>query len=135
MELDEANFDPEQDLRDYNQVAKSLPVFCVSSRAYQQLCGRLKKDNFSKDGFDTPQDTEVPQLQEHAKKLTEAGRALNARVFLNDFSRLINSMKLWADNDGTSQFTNDEKEVERRRLCDHLSTLEQVSSYSGSFTF
>src|SRR6202012_838467 len=32
---DEANFDPEVDIQDYDKVAKSLPVFCVSSRAYQ----------------------------------------------------------------------------------------------------
>lgn len=86
MAMDEANFDPEQDLRDYDKVAESLPVFCVSSRAYQQLRGRLKKDNFSNDGFKSVEDTEVPKLQEHARKMTEAGRALNSRVFLNDMS-------------------------------------------------
>ena len=30
--------------RDYDQVARSLPVFCVSSRALQKLSGRLAKD-------------------------------------------------------------------------------------------
>ena len=31
-EEDEENFDPENEVRDYDEVAKSLPVFCVSSR-------------------------------------------------------------------------------------------------------
>ncbi|OIW28489.1 hypothetical protein CONLIGDRAFT_578624 [Coniochaeta ligniaria NRRL 30616] len=125
MELDEANFDPEQDLRDYGKVAESLPVFCVSSRAYQQLRGRLKKDNFSNDGFKSVEDTEVPQLQEHARKMTEAGRALNSRVLLNDMSQLLNSMKLWADNDGTSQLTKADKRGEQARLTEHLALLDK----------
>lgn len=124
METDEANFDPEQDIRDYEKVAESLPVFCVSSRAYQQLRGRLKKDNFSNDGFKSVEDTEVPQLQEHARKMTEAGRALNCRVLLNDMNQLLNSMKLWASNDGTSQLSNQDKRGEQARLTQHLAQLD-----------
>ena len=33
-EEDEDNFNPDNDVRDYDEVAKSLPVFCVSSRGY-----------------------------------------------------------------------------------------------------
>ena len=35
LEEDEENFNPDVELRDYDQVARSLPVFCVSSRGYQ----------------------------------------------------------------------------------------------------
>lgn len=42
-EDDEGNFNPDADTRNY-EVARSLPVFCVSSRGYQKLQGRLKKD-------------------------------------------------------------------------------------------
>jgi hypothetical protein len=35
LEEDEENFNPDVELRDYEQVAQSLPVFCVSSRGYQ----------------------------------------------------------------------------------------------------
>lgn len=45
-EEDEEGFDPEEDLRDYDAVARSLPVFCVSSRAYQKLSGRMVKVSF-----------------------------------------------------------------------------------------
>jgi hypothetical protein len=61
MEEDEENFNPEEELRDYDEVAKSLPVFCVSSRAYQKLCGRLQKDE-KVPGFKTPEETEVSRL-------------------------------------------------------------------------
>lgn len=57
-EEDEANFNPDEDLRDYEEVARSLPVFCVSSRAYQKLSGRLLRDN-NVPGFKTIEETEV----------------------------------------------------------------------------
>lgn len=57
-EEDEENFNPDEDIRDYDAVARSLPVFCVSSRAYQQLNGRLKKDA-KIPGFRNVQETEV----------------------------------------------------------------------------
>ncbi|KAI0148196.1 hypothetical protein F4776DRAFT_606585 [Hypoxylon sp. NC0597] len=119
-EEDDTAFDPDQDLRDYDEVARSLPVFCVSSRAYQKLSGRLRKDDFQGHGFMSPEDTEIPQLQQHAKKLTEARRASNCRRFLNDLTQLTNSMKLWASSDGTQSILTD---VERRREEMHLRKL------------
>lgn len=57
-EEDAENFKPDEGIRDYDAVARSLPVFCVSSRAYQQLNGRLKKDA-KIPGFRNVQETEV----------------------------------------------------------------------------
>ncbi|KAI1372650.1 hypothetical protein F4677DRAFT_431751 [Hypoxylon crocopeplum] len=119
-EEDDTTFDPDQDLRDYDEVARSLPVFCVSSRAYQKINGRLQKDDFRSHGFMSAEDTEVPQLQQHAKKLTEAGRASHCRRFLNDLAQITNSMKIWATNDGTHSTLTD---VEQRREEMHLRKL------------
>ena len=58
IESNEAGFNPDEDLRDYAEVARSLPVFCVSSRAYQKLCGRLQRDK-GVPGFSTVEETEV----------------------------------------------------------------------------
>ncbi|KAI5922509.1 Dynamin family-domain-containing protein [Camillea tinctor] len=125
-EEDDTTFDPDQDIRDYDEVARNLPVFCVSSRAYQKLRGRLLKDNFRSDGFLSPEDTEVPQLQEHAKKLTEAGRASHCRRLLNDLAQLANSMKLWSASNGTmSQLTDSEKRREELHLRKLLDDLEK----------
>lgn len=55
---DPDTFNPEEDLRDYEKVAKDLPVYCVSSRAYQKLSGRLVKDNAVR-GFTDVEQTEV----------------------------------------------------------------------------
>ncbi|KAI8946002.1 hypothetical protein F4801DRAFT_566054 [Xylaria longipes] len=123
-EENDATFDPDQDARDYDEVARSLPVFCVSSRAYQKLSGKLEKDDFQSHGFQSMEDTEVPKLQKHAKKLTEAGRMSHCRRFLNDLSQLVNSMKLWSANDDNGpHLTDDEKRREEqhlKKLLDHL---------------
>ncbi|KAI1134964.1 hypothetical protein F5Y05DRAFT_421688 [Hypoxylon sp. FL0543] len=120
VEENDTTFDPDQDLRDYEEVARTLHVFCVSSRAYQQLRGRLQKDDFQGQGFTSLDDTEIPQLQQHAKKLTEAGRASNCRKFLNELTQLINSMKLWVSSDGTQDTLTD---VEKFHEETHLRKL------------
>ena len=66
IEDDEANFDPDEDIRDYEAVAESLPVYCVSSKAFQKLCGRMRKDKMPP-GFPKKEDTEIPQFQAHCK--------------------------------------------------------------------
>lgn len=69
----------------------------------------------------------MPSLQEHAKKLTEAGRASHCRRFLNDLLQLVNSMKLWAANDNTrSTLTDLEKRREEMHLRKLLDDLERV---------
>ncbi|KAL2258691.1 hypothetical protein VTK26DRAFT_7888 [Humicola hyalothermophila] len=130
-EADEASFDPEVDIRDYDAVAESLPVFCVSSRAFQKLSGRLQKDDFDAGGFQSVEDTEIPQLQAHAQKLTEAGRAASSRRFLNNLVQLINSMSMWASDDGTrSTLTDAEKNQEETRLRKQLIKMEQELEFT-----
>lgn len=131
IEESDETFNPDQDLRDYDQVATSLPVFCVSSRAYQRLSGKLRKDNFQSQGYMTAEDTEIPQLQEHAKKLTEASRMSNARQFLNDLGQLLNSMKLWSTGNGKSALTDTEKAQKAKHIHGLLRQLDTVSH--GSF--
>ncbi|KAF2121280.1 hypothetical protein BDV96DRAFT_640676 [Lophiotrema nucula] len=115
-EEDEDNFDPDKELRDYDQVANALPVFCVSSRAYQKMCGRMQKDE-DVPGFSTPKETEIPQLQAHCKKLTESGRIQTSRTFLIALQQHLNTFYLWASNDGTGLKLTD---LEKRREVDHL---------------
>lgn len=83
QEEDEDNFDPTAEIRDYEEVARSTPVFCCSSRAYQKMSGRLQRDS-TVPGFRSTDETEIPQLQQHCKKLTEGVRASNCRRFLTN---------------------------------------------------
>ena len=131
-EEDEENFDPENEARDYEEVATSLPVFCVSSRGYQKLQGRLRKDP-NVPGFRSIEETEIPQLQAHCEKLTETGRVASCRTFINKLSQLLNSLTLWASSDGTgAHITAEHKAKEARYLQKGLDVLETVSPMKGS---
>ncbi|OTA34386.1 hypothetical protein BTJ68_04823 [Hortaea werneckii EXF-2000] len=124
-EEDPEHFNPEEDLRDYDEVAANLPVFCVSSRAYQKLSGRLKKDK-DVPGFEDVQQTEMPQLQAHCKKLTENGRQASCRRFLNSLTQLLTSMALWASDDGSgTKMTGQQRDIERSYLSRELRKLEK----------
>jgi len=57
-EKDEDSFNPKDILRNYEEVARSLPVFCVSRIAYQKLSGRLQRD-LDVHGFQSLEETEV----------------------------------------------------------------------------
>ncbi|KAK8066431.1 hypothetical protein PG997_013178 [Apiospora hydei] len=133
-EKDDANFDPDHDARDYDAVAAGLPVFCISSRAFQKLSGRLEKDDFDSHGFMSLEDTEVPQLQAHAKKLTETGRIAHYKEFLNNLLRLVYSMNLWVTNEGTSSLSTAEKRSEEIHIRKLLGELKDVfdASVRGS---
>lgn len=126
-EEDEENFNPDADTRNYEEVARSLPVFCVSSRGYQKLQGRLKKDP-DIPGFKALEETEIPQLQAHCKQLTVAGRTSNCKRFINNLSQLLNSLSIWASNDGSSaNMTADQRRREEKYLQKGLKELETVS--------
>ncbi|UPX18511.1 uncharacterized protein EKO05_0008810 [Ascochyta rabiei] len=124
-EEDEDNFNPDEKLRDYDEVAKALPVFCVSSRAYQKMCGRLQKDD-AVPGFSSPEETEIPQLQAHCKRLTEASRIQSTRNFLLSLCQQLTTFALWASNDGSGvRMTDDEKRKQIRYIERRLSELEK----------
>jgi predicted nucleic acid-binding Zn-ribbon protein len=135
-EDDEEAFNPDVDIRDYDEVARSLPVFCVSSRGYQKLQGRLTKDP-PVPGFTTLEQTEIPQLQAHCKSLTVAGRTANCKRFMTNLSQLLNSMIFWVSSDGTNvHLTANQKENAARFLQKSLEDLEIVSNpqvYDSTF--
>jgi GTPase SAR1 family protein len=117
-------FDPDEEIRDYEEVARSLPVFCVSSRAYQKLSGRLQKDG-GVNGFTALDQTEIPQLQAHCRKLTEAGRLQGCKIFLNSLSRLLTSLSLWASDDGSgTEPSTQQRKIMQAFVTRNLQTLE-----------
>ncbi|KAF2800452.1 hypothetical protein K505DRAFT_228631 [Melanomma pulvis-pyrius CBS 109.77] len=122
---DEANFNPDEDLRNYDEVAKSLPVFCVSSRAYQNLCGRLQNDD-KVPGFKSAEETEIPQLQAHCMKLTEAGRIQTSLAFLQGFRQLLHTLSLWSSTHGSgSEMKSDEKQKQHQYVRMRLDELQK----------
>lgn len=86
----------------------------------------MQRDNVNVSGFQDINDTEIPQLQAHAKKLTEQGRITNSRRFLTDLLQLINSLVMWAGNDGSRMgYTESEKRAEETHIRSALRILEK----------
>lgn len=127
-EEDAANFNPDEERRDYEEVARNLPVFCVSSRAYHKLQGRFRQESHVP-GFKIGEDTQIPQLQQHCRDLTIKGRTNTCHNFLSTLSQLLNSLSLWAANDGTgSNVSADMRSREERNLQQEIAKLASVSS-------
>jgi len=93
MREDEENFDPREDARDYEALAANLPVFCVSSKAYQKMSGRLEKDE-NVEGFPNIAHTGIPALQSHASKIIESTRMVACQRFLNELRRYLMSLMM-----------------------------------------
>ncbi|KAL8711916.1 MAG: hypothetical protein Q9225_007039 [Loekoesia sp. 1 TL-2023] len=124
-EENEATFDPEEEIKDYDKIATALPVFCVSSRGYQKLKGRFQKDETIL-GFKDIEETEIPLLQKHCTKLTEASRIANSQRFLKNLSRLLESLALWASSDSTVVGMTQEQKA---RAEQHLAgSMEKIKS-------
>lgn len=122
-EADE-NFRPGDDLRDYDKLAREFPVFCVSSRGYQKMKGRLRNDKLAS-AFRSVEETEIPMLQKHCVKLTEAGRIANSHNFLNSLVQLLNSLALWASGGNVlNGLTEDQKATQERQLRSGMDRLK-----------
>ncbi|EZF59156.1 hypothetical protein H104_07889 [Trichophyton rubrum CBS 289.86] len=81
--------------REIPMTKEKLDVFCVSSKAFQILEGRLKEHKVMK-GFITPEDTGIPQLQRYCLNLGFAARMAKHTDFLNNLGQLVNSLQLQA---------------------------------------
>ncbi|KAK2029651.1 tat pathway signal sequence [Colletotrichum zoysiae] len=92
---DDPFFNPDRPARDYDRIKAELPVFCVSSQAYQKMKGMMKSGDFSTGGFGGIDDTGLPRLQAHAQKLTEAGRQAQCRQILSKLLALLTSISCW----------------------------------------
>lgn len=126
MAEDEASFNPDEDIRDYGAISHSLPVFCVSARAYQKLSGHLQKDLIQVDGFPTAEETELPSLQEHTQRITQTGRVVKCRRFLRSLDQFLNSMNLWASSDAGVRLSREEQKADEVFIRMQLEGLKEV---------
>lgn len=125
---DEDNFDPDHACRDYSNVAKKLPVFCVSSKAYQKISGRLKDDEKMK-GFNCLEDTEIPALQKHALGNVQETRAVTGRRFLQHLSRFLTSLHLQVVlSDQPLKLASNIREKEFQSLTEAINILRLVGA-------
>ncbi|GKT47805.1 nuclear GTPase SLIP-GC [Colletotrichum spaethianum] len=93
--------------RDYEDMSRQTPVFCTSSLVYQKMRGLSLSDDDSTPGYETEEDTEIPQLQAHAQKMTEELRITKHKEVLSGICQLLNSISIWAQDAADSAVTID----------------------------
>jgi hypothetical protein len=74
-----------------------VEVFTVCSKAYQKFRGRLPLEEWPT-GFETPEDTSIPELIQHCREFTLDSRERLVDIFLADLGRLRKRMREWSDN-------------------------------------
>lgn len=108
-------------------MAQSLPVFCVSSRAYQGLCERLGTGERIPDGFKEVNETQMPQLISHAKKFAGVAWLEAGKSFLNGLLQVLQSLHIWCDpRDNEFVFSNKDKQDAQNDVKDALTNLDNV---------
>jgi hypothetical protein len=107
-------------------LARKLPVFCVSSKAYQKISGRLADDERVA-GFARLEDTEIPALQRHALDVVEETRAVICRRFLGNLSRFLISLHLKViQSDQPLKLADDLREEELQFLKNAMDGLQKA---------
>ena len=115
--------------RNYNALEANVPVYCVSSRAYQKLEGRMINDSDVK-GFRDIADTEVPKLRNHCLEFTKTKRKAACEIFLNRAAGLLDSIELRAASKrpGENQ-SKEKKDADSEFLKKHHCVLRKVSQF------
>ncbi|KAL8825163.1 MAG: hypothetical protein Q9170_007903 [Blastenia crenularia] len=125
FEENEIAFDPDVETRDYKKIAQDLPVFCVSSRGYQKLMGRFEQDDPVL-GFKAVAETEIPLLQKHCTKITEAGRIAKSQRFLKALLQQFEDLMLYVSPSDTVVQVTEEQKTRAEQLL--ASSLEKPKS-------
>ncbi|RPA75505.1 hypothetical protein BJ508DRAFT_332024 [Ascobolus immersus RN42] len=123
---DPENFDPDIEIRDYDACRRNFPVFCVSSRGYHRLRGRMKRESDNMP-FDSPEQTEFPALQAHCISVTERPRRTAAIDFGVSFEKLVNSLSIWISNDDDrlGEGTMDERQIQSVAVENSLTEMKE----------
>lgn len=122
---DPENFDPSIPLRDYSEVENELPVFCVSARGYQKLCGRLQNESKANQ-FTEKHQTEIPQLKKHCMNATVSQRRPSALQFLAALEQFLGSTSLWCTSRARTMVGEGELGAIHAFIEGRLGDLERV---------
>ncbi len=102
----------------------------MSSKAYQKLNGRFKREGNAK-GFPTPNDTQILELQAFAEKSTMAQREEIGDKFLTELNLMNVSIRAWAQKKNLKAgLTLLQKEDLKKVLDEHFQVLKEVSRRS-----
>lgn len=110
----------------------TIPVFCVSSRAYQAIKGDINEDDQSlSEAFPTIEDTGIPMLQAHARQSNLTMRTAICHHILNDFQSHVSGLWLWSGGRGSGvHMTENEKNAETDAIFRDIERLhESIQCY------
>ncbi|KAF6811539.1 hypothetical protein CSOJ01_05672 [Colletotrichum sojae] len=117
---------------DYAALSRQFPIFCTSSHVFQGLEGLLEVDSASLSGFNAAEDTEIPQLREHAQELTEVLRVAKHKEVLGSICRLLNSLSIWTENESSQYMALDGVTLGMMLMRFEESLLSGVSACSAT---
>lgn len=123
-DADDSSMEEDESPRDYDITVNDLPVFCVSTRAYEHFHGQSYKA-WATLGFVDKAQTEIPLLQNHCKSLTRATQLAFTEGWLNDFDQLLDSLALWANNvPGSSDDARRVSDKQMQKVHRHFKELK-----------
>lgn len=131
QQQDDPAFDPSAHERDYDEVARCLSVFTISSKAYQQLRATDKKLRTEAKGFTIVEETEIPALQTHAKSMTKTCQIMAYKAFLNELIQLLGTLQIFVNNTDSetlqsTQIGEQERTYEVKILEGDIANLKQL---------
>ena len=101
-------------------------MFCVSSKAYQKISGRLENDERVA-GFARLEDTEIPALQRHAMGIVQETRAATCCRFLSGLGNFLTSLHLEVvQSDQPLKLADDLREQELQSLARAMAEFKQA---------
>ncbi|KIY51603.1 hypothetical protein FISHEDRAFT_11570, partial [Fistulina hepatica ATCC 64428] len=109
-ERDPDNFDPTQNIRDYDAV--DLPVFTASSRDYVRITGQVRGDG-EPACFTSVEDTGIPALQQWCHQLTTNARETCATRFRKQLEAFIKGVRSYVA--GIGNVTAADREALRKQ--------------------
>jgi len=109
-----------EDVRDYTRVWKDLPVFVVSSKAFQVMSGQKQDDKDAIRGFLDIKDTKIPALQKHCASLTFRARAMTCERALTQTDLVLLSIIMWTGHGGTRQVLTPKVAKKKQAICKGL---------------
>jgi hypothetical protein len=110
-----------------------LKTYCTSSAAYQQLCKRHTNETKIK-GFADIDDTEIPQLRNHAIRCTLIPREAVADRVLTQLRLLMRSINTWAAHKSKiDELSLTQKGDLQIATNDKFKELEKVRMFSTNF--
>jgi hypothetical protein len=99
--------------------------FCISSKAYQKMSGRFKRDSGIQ-GFPNLDFTQIPQLREFADRSTLPKREEIADGILTELNLMNVSIKVWGEKKDNSTLSLPQRNALKKALEEHFKAMKQV---------